>query len=302
MLTKYPSVYIIIVNWNGYNDTFECLNSIVKINYANYRIVVVDNGSDTNEIDGIEKNFPKIKLIKNSQNLGFSGGNNLGIEFSIKEGADFVLLLNNDTIVEPDFLNHLVDNILKDEKIGIAVPKINYYSNPNMIWYAGGFISKLRGSGFTIGEGKFENRYTKNKYVTFATGCCLLIETTAIKQIGAMDESYFLYLEDVDYCLRAISAGYKILFVADSKIYHKVSGSTTRNNALLPLYYVTRNRLYLTRKFLNYYFYLTFSIILIIFSIKSCYWALIGESEKIKMVKKAIDDFLNKKMGKNNNL
>lgn len=297
-----PSVFIIIVNWNGYRDTLECVESLYKINYKNYKVILIDNGSDTNEIDAITDKFPSTVLIKSNANLGFSGGNNLGIEFSIQSGAEYVLLLNNDTIVEVDFLNHLVGNIIQNDKVVIAVPKINYHSNPQTIWYGGGFISKIRGSGFTLGEGKFEGSYNKNKFVTFATGCCLLIETRVIKQIGTLDESYFLYLEDVDYCLRVISAGYKILYVADSKIYHKVSVSTKKNNALLPLYYVTRNRFYLTKKSLSYYFYLTFPTILIIFIIKSLYWALTGQTEKIKIVKKAIDDFLKKKMGKKSEL
>ena len=168
-----PSVYIIILNWNGYNDTLECISSVDKIDYKNHKVILIDNGSDTNEIDNILIHFPNIKIIKSKENLGFSGGNNLGIEHSIKEGAEYLLLLNNDTIVEPDFLNFLVENARKDDKIGMAVPKINYYSNRNIIWYAGGYVSKIRGSGFTTGEGNIDIKYSKNRFVSFATGCCL---------------------------------------------------------------------------------------------------------------------------------
>jgi hypothetical protein len=294
----FPSVFIIIVNWNGYNDTLECVESLYKINYKNYKVILIDNGSDTNEVDNICKRFPLSVVIRSKENLGFSGGNNLGIEYSIKSGAEYVLLLNNDTVVEVDFLNNLVENIIKNDQVGIAVPKINFYSNRNIIWYAGGAISKLRGSGFTTGFGEQDSKYFENKYVTFATGCCLLVRTDVIKKIGLMDEKYFLYLEDLDYCLRNILAGYKILFVAQSKIYHKASISTKRYNVLLPLYYVTRNRFYFISKFYKKYFYFIFIVITAIFIFKSIIWLITDRRKKIKVVKKAFKDFLDNNMGK----
>lgn len=298
MNERNPIVYIIIVNWNGYEDTIECIKSLEKIDYNNYRIVVVDNGSNTNEIDNVAKNFPEVHLIKNEVNLGFSGGNNIGMEYAVKEYADFVLLLNNDTVVEKDFLNQLVENTIENEKIGIAVPKINYYSNRDVIWYAGGYINKLRGSGFTSGVGELDSKYLVNKYVTFATGCCLLIKIDVIKQIGPMDEKYFLYLEDVDYCLRTLDTGYKILFVAKSKIYHKESISTKKNNAFRPLYYVTRNRLYFVSKFYKKYIYITFTTLAVIFLLKSFMWLITGQRNKIRVVQKSFTDFIYNNMGK----
>lgn len=293
-----PSVYIIILNWNGYKDTYECLNSVFKINYNNYKVILVDNDSCKNEADELYKSFPQIEMVKSQRNLGFSGGNNLGIKYAQKYNPDYFLLLNNDTIVEPDFLSHLQENISSNEVIGICVPKIIYYTNPQIVWYAGGYFSKLRGSGFTIGEGKNRNLYTKNKFVTFATGCCLLIKAKIFDEVGLMDENYFLYNEDMDYCIRCSNAGYKILFVANSVIYHKVSKSTKRSNNLLPLYYVTRNRLYLTKKILTKYFFLSFFIIFFTFFIKSLYWILTGEIKKVKIIKKAFIDFFHSKMGK----
>ena len=293
-----PSVYIIILNWNGYEDTLECLQSVSKINFINYKIIIVDNGSDTDEIDKLVIDFPQVKLIKSKDNLGFSGGNNLALDYSIKAGCDFVLLLNNDTIVEPDFLNNLIDNFLKDDKVGIAVPKINYYSNPKIVWYAGGYFSKLKGTGFSIGNLAPKEKYNENKYVTFATGCCLLIDINVLKETGLMDENYFLYLEDTDLCLRVLNAKYKILYVGSALIYHKINAASSKSNSNMPLYYTTRNRLYLTKKlFLEYLpilkFYIGVSMM-----IKFVYWIIKGETNKLKVVRKAFSDFKRNKFGK----
>lgn len=274
------------------------MESISKIDYDNYRIIIVDNGSDSNEIESILLEFPNVEIIRSKENLGFSGGNNLGIVYSIELGADYIALLNNDTTVQSDFLTRLVKLSNSDKKVGIAVPKINYYSDPNRIWYAGGFISKFRGSGYTIGEGKTSEKYTKNRYVSFATGCCLLIKAKAIKKIGLMDPNYFLYLEDVDYCMRTLLTGYKILFVGQSSINHKVSISSTKYNILSPLYYVTRNRLYFVKKFYHNYYWIPFIIITLIFSFKSIFWLIMGEKRKSMIVKKAIDDYIANRMGK----
>jgi len=299
---KPPKVVIVILNWNGFEETIECVDSISRIEYSNYKILIVDNGSDSNEIDNIVLQFPFVKIIKSKENLGFSGGNNLGIEYAIKLNADFILLLNNDTIVEPNFLGILVHHSTQNINVGILVPKINYYINQNRIWYAGGYISKFRGSGFTIGQDESGEKYSNNKYVTFATGCCLLIKMEVIKKIGLMDPQYFLYLEDVDYCLRNNLKGYKILYIGKSKIYHKVSISSNKQNNLASLYYVTRNRFYFAKKFYPNFYYIPFLYITIIFFIKILYWFISGENEKIKIAKKAISDYIFNKMGKSEDL
>ncbi len=298
-----PSVNVIILNWNGYSDTVELIESLFKISYDNFKIIVVDNNSEYDDVNLLTKNYgDKIHIITLKDNLGFTGGNNVGIQYALEAKADFILLLNNDTVVEPDFLNYLVYEMLEDNDVGMTVPKINYYDNPDLVWYAGGYISKIRSSGFTIGERDFSENHIENKYVTFATGCCLLIKSAIIKDINLLDENYFLYLEDVDYCMRCSMAGYKILLVAKSKIYHKVSISAKKENNLLPLYYVTRNRFYFLKKFYPRLFYLSFSIIILIFFVKCCFWFLQGERDKISVVKISIKDFILKRMGKRTEL
>jgi GT2 family glycosyltransferase len=148
------SVYIIIVNWNGLKDTYECIRSVLNISYKNYTILVVDNGSDKDDSKEIATKFPEVITLRSESNLGFSGGNNLGIKYAMDKGAEYILLLNNDTIVEKDFLDVLVNIASKNQTIGLAVPKINYYSEPSKVWYAGGYISKFRGAALTEGCGK----------------------------------------------------------------------------------------------------------------------------------------------------
>lgn len=293
-----PSVYIIIVNWNGFEDTYECIKSVLNILYNNYTIIVVDNGSDRNESEGLARRFTEVIALRSETNLGFAGGNNLGIKYALGKGADYILLLNNDTIVEKDFLDILVNNASENQNIGLAVPKINYYSDPSKVWYAGGYINKFRGVALTEGSGKSDSKYTEDKFVTFATACCLLIDKRVINDIGLMDESYFLYLEDADYCIRSYKCGYKILFVAQSKIYHKINKSTTKENNYVPLYYNTRNRLTFIKKFYKNIFYLSLLYMLCIFSLKSMIGIFTGDFTRVKVIYLAFRDFFLKKYGK----
>ena len=293
-----PLVNIVILNWNGFEDTSECIGSILNISYDNYNIIVVDNGSDKDESKEISTKFPEVITLRSETNLGFSAGNNLGIKWALRKGADYILLLNNDTIVEKNFLDILVDNASKNRTVGLAVPKINYYSDPSKVWYAGGYISKFRGAALTEGNGKSDSNQIKNAFVTFATACCLLIDKRVINDIGLMDENYFLYLEDADYCIRSSKHGYKILFVAQSKIYHKINESTTKEHNYVPLYYNTRNRLIFIKKFYKNIFYISLLYLICTFLFKSMIGFLTGDFVKVKVIYLAFRDFFLKKYGK----
>ncbi len=296
-------VYIVILNWNGYDDTSECLESLKKIEYSNYRVIVVDNGSPNNDAQRLKNRYSDyIDLIESQENLGFSGGNNLGIRKALDNNADYIVLLNNDTIVEENFLSLLVSSARTSEKIGITTPKINYYSQKSKIWSAGGEISKIRGSGFSKGEKRNEKEFYKNRFITFASGCCLLIKKEVIEKVGLLDEKYFLYLEDADYCLRVVKKNYKILFVAESKIYHKVNSTTTYENSYLPIYYNTRNRLYFSKKLLSNWYYFVKIYLFITMLLKSIIWNLKSKKELVIIVKRAFKDFKDNKMGKVNGL
>lgn len=241
-------VYIIILNWNGKNDTIECLNSLKEINYDNYKIVVVDNGSADDSVFEIKNQFPEIEIIENKINLGFAGGNNVGIKFAIENGADYVLLLNNDTTTNENFLKELVKAGESDARIGVLGPKIYFHSDPNRIWFTGGKVNWIKNKGTHIGWGEIDNgQYDKIKEVGYLTGCCLLIKKEVINKVGVLPEDYFLYYEDLDFSLRVKNFGYKCIYVYKSKIYHKVSKSTKPGSPEY-IYYHTRNGLALAKR------------------------------------------------------
>lgn len=295
-----PKIAIVILNWNGYEDTSECIISLHKITYDNYQIIVVDNGSEAEEFNKLKYNFPQIKVLRSDVNLGFTGGNNLGIKYSLEEKTDFILLLNNDTVVEPNFIQPLLEVFELEKNAGIAAPQINYFYEPKKIWTEGGKISRVRGSGFAYSD-RIENIVKPDyKSVTFVSGCCMLIKKEVFEKVGVFDDNFFLYVEDADLCYRTTHAGYKIIINHHSKIFHKVSNSTKETLSLLPLYYVTRNRLYFSKKNFPKFFILTLLYIIFSMLIKSIYWILNNNSKNILMIMKGFKDFFSKRMGKSN--
>jgi GT2 family glycosyltransferase len=291
-------ISIIILNWNGYGDTVELLESLNENVSDVINIYVIDNHSSSDDVKKLNLRFgEKITIIKCEQNYGFSGGNNIGIKSAIANDSYFILLLNNDTIVEKDFLKILINKFKDDKNIGIVAPQINYYDNRSVIWSAGGSISKVRASGFAL-SGFNENKLNKNdRIVEFASGCCLLIKSEVFKKIGLFDENYFLYVEDTDLCYRTTKAGYKLLVTSDTKIYHKVSQATKKSSEILPLYYTTRNRLYFAKKNFGYFFYISFAYIYFTMKIKTLGWLSKSDKPKINAVKLAFEDFLNSNFG-----
>ena len=206
-------VYIILVNFNSKVHTVECIESLEKITYKNYKIIVVDNASSDDSQEVITKQFPEVIWIQNSENTGFADANNCGIQYALKHGTQYVLLLNNDTTVDKSFLEHLVDAYESDSSIGIATGKILYYQNHSIVWYAGGYINHWKGSSDTVGYGKGDlPEFGTNKYCTFASGCCMLVSVDVIKRVGFMENLYFLYYEDLDFCVRFLELGYKIIY------------------------------------------------------------------------------------------
>lgn len=232
-------VAIIILNWNGWSDTMECLTSLNRLDYANFEIILIDNGSRERP-PLVNAQFLKLSIhqIFNEQNLGFAAGNNQGIGLALERGAEYVLFLNNDTTVEPDFLKKLVAAAEADEKFGILGPVMHYYDQPEEIWFAGGRLNKFK----TRGSHYFALPPEKLKKVDYITGCCLLISREVIEKIGLLNENYFLYYEDADWCQRARQAGYFCGLVKEAKIYHKQSRSAGEFSYPY-IYYHSRNGL-----------------------------------------------------------
>ena len=238
-----PKVSIILVNYNGYRDTIECLQSLREISYSNYEVIIVDNASTNESLDEI-RNFvcEGEILIPSEVNGGFSAGNNIGIKYALEHEAEYCLLLNNDTVVEPNFLNNLVKGFSFSDKCGLTVGKILYESKREMIWYAGGSLSRKTARTEHWHYREMDDGLSdKPQKVTFATGCCMCLSRATIETVGLMDESYFLYEEDADYCCRITDAGFDMIYVPQARIYHKVSASTGKTSGTSQ-YYTIRNR------------------------------------------------------------
>jgi hypothetical protein len=256
---------IIIVNYNGWKETLECLESLSKLRIANceLRIVVIDNGSTNNSVQRISKwlssvkNFPPAELIELKENRGFSGGNNYGIRFALENGNDYILLLNNDTLVRLDFLDKLIRRAERDSTIGIVGPKIYFAKGfefhkdryvrselGKVFWYAGGNIDW--GNMYASHRGVDEvdiGQYDKSGKTDFVSGCCMLVKREVFEKIGYLDSQFYLYLEDLDFCLRAKQSGFKLIYEPKAVIWHKNASSSDKPGSKLHQYYQTRNRL-----------------------------------------------------------
>lgn len=247
------SVAIIVINWNGQDFTTACLNSLRKVDYPDFKVFLVDNGSANDEGKKIKANFPEIDLIETGKNLGFAGGNNVGIRKALQEGFSHILLLNNDTLVEPDFLSELVRASQRNANAGVIQPLILFLHNPKEIWSAGGRWKPSLSRAITLGDRTPLADYRVNSTnLEWATGCAMLVSRAAIEKTGLFNEQYFVYFEDVDWSLRIRNSGFSIHFEKRAKIYHEAGASSKKKHAegmLSPqvFYYNVRNQLFIIR-------------------------------------------------------
>lgn len=258
---EYPKVSIIILNWNGLKDTVECLESLKKIIYPNYNIIVVDNGSSNDDVKALQTIFGEyIKIIANDRNYGFTGGTNIGIRYALNiTNPQYLLSLNNDTIVDPEFLDKLIEVAESDTSIGIIGPKIYFYDFPNTIQSLGNRLNFATGQISQIGNREQDDgRSSKNRNIDFIS-VCLLIRAKVLDDIGLFDNDYFCYWEDVDLCNRAKKAGYKIMYAPSAKIWHKLEKSSANKLGLVD-YYIARNRFRFMKKNATRCQYLSFFI------------------------------------------
>ena len=256
-MKKEPKVSIVFVNWNGKKYTFDLLNSLKKIKYPNYDIIIVDNGST----DGTQKEFKKkyskfSTLIENNKNVGLAEGTNVGLREALKRKSKYILTMNNDMIVDPYFLNHLVDAMEKHHEVAIATPLIYYMDPKNLIWCAG---CKYTFKSFKpLNQREIDKKQTnKEKYVD-AGDCVLMMRSSILKKIGLFEKNFFIMQEFTELCLRATNKGYKCLFVPKSKIWHKVSVSIEdlKKSNEIALYYDIRNWLLTIKKNKNFCYFL----------------------------------------------
>lgn len=223
---NHAKVCIIILNWNGFDDTVECLESLKETTYPNYEVIVVDNASTGDDVKILQEKFGDyIHIIRNDSNYGFAKGNNIGIRYALQRNAAYVLLLNNDTIVDAQFLHELVSVAEADMSLGILCPMIYWYDQPDSVWFGGGFKVRLyRG---TCTESRKEGSDQPLIRSEVATGAAMLIRRETIEKIGLLPEYYFFGVEDIDYSLGALKAGFGIAVATKSKVWHKGSRAST---------------------------------------------------------------------------
>jgi len=219
-MNNQPKVFIVVLNYNGGHFIKKCLASVFKNDYPNFEVVVVDNNSTDGSLEMAKSNFSKANFIKNEENLGFAVGNNVGIRFSLERMADYICLLNNDAEVEKDFIERLVEALEKpvrsgEPEAGIAGPVV-FNGENKQVWFSRGKIKWLTMKA--IHSVKFE---TKNIYRSdFISGCAMMIKAEVFNEIGLLDEDFFLYWEDVDFCYRAKKAGFKSIIATSAWAYH----------------------------------------------------------------------------------
>lgn len=259
-----PKVFIIILNYNTINDTLECIKSLKNIHYSNYEIVVVDNSEAIDCYNSLKLKFSEYKIIRADQNLGYANGNNIGIKYALDNGADYICVLNNDVVVEEDFLSKIVKVLNANKCVGIAGPCICEYKDKSKVQCAGANISLYTGLTKRIGMGvTYDNSNKGNSTVDFLGGACFVCKREVFEKIGLIPENYFLFFEETEFCIRAQKNGYKLLCVYESKVYHKGSATISKFGGL-SYYFLNRNRVVFIKRNSNAIQKLVFSIYIFI--------------------------------------
>jgi len=294
-----PSVAIILVNWNGFDFTKACLSSLKSLEFPDFKVILVDNASEGEEGKRLKDSFPEILLIENKENLGFTGGNNVGIKKALEEGYSHVMLLNNDTEVKSDFLGEMMRKFYPNPKLGVIQPLICFLHQRNKIWSAGGKWNSFLGRPITLGDRKnLEDYPLKDSSLDWATGCCMLISREALLATGLLNEDYFAYFEDVEWSLRFREKGFEIALASKAFIYHEAGASSKKQHSEGTLsanvfYYHVRNQFFLIKsevKGLAQPF--AFGYHLIRFSLWMTYFCFRGRFKKLKAVAQGINDGL----------
>lgn len=273
----------------------QCIKSIKESDYRNYEIIVADNNSSDKSIDLLAREYPDVHVIRNIDNYGFAKGNNIAIKYAIDNNSEYILLLNNDTELDSMLLKNLVE---RANPFTVTVPKIYYYKPGDLLWYSGGYIDWLRGTTMHTGINEQDRGlYDSESYEEFAPACCMLIHSSIFRKVGYFDESYFMYYEDSDFCLRLAENGIKILYLPQAKLLHKVSSSTGGEESFINEYYMTRNRMYFINKFKKP------KLIPYIYSISAIYKRMLIKKIKhmdkdFQIIKMGLNDYFANRMGK----
>ncbi|HEY2967154.1 MAG TPA: glycosyltransferase family 2 protein [Casimicrobiaceae bacterium] len=245
-MTRRPSVWIVVLSWNGQTDTLACLESLQQLHYAERRVVVVDNGSTDGSVDALRSAESRlaIEIIEAGRNLGYAGGNNLGIRYALDRGADFILILNNDTTVDAMLLDELVGAAERHPEAGCFGPWIFYMDEPERLWFTRSEWDSTVSAFTAPGKGRIASELpdetTNTKYVC---GAALFFRADVARDIGLLDERFFLVYEDSDWGFRARRAGFECLMVPAARVWHKIGTSFGSEASPLRAYFSSRNKL-----------------------------------------------------------
>lgn len=285
---KNPLISVIALNYNQTAVTCEFLASLKNVTYRNLEVIVVDNASNEDPTDMIVGTYPGVRLIRSEKNLGFTGGNNLGIEAS---HGEYVFIVNNDTEVTADIFEKLLAPFLVDNRIGMVSPKIYFYHNPNIIQYAGfSAINPFTGRNRGIGN-KEEDRgqHDQSGYTHYAHGAAMMVSREVIEKVGMFPDIFFIYYEELDWSSQVTRAGYKIYYQAQASLYHKESITMGKESAI-KAYYHNRNRILFMRRNSTPVQILVFTLFLCLFTIPKTFlkYLLKGQFGHLQSFRKAL--------------
>jgi GT2 family glycosyltransferase len=251
-------VTAIVVNWNAREDTRECLQSLARSSHRELDVVLIDNASSDGSVEYLRGLFPAVTLVSNSSNEGFARASNAGMKLAMERGTDYVFLFNNDAVVEERAVERLVDAMEESREVGLAGPKIFYFSKKDVIWSAGGEVNFWKGMTRHRGIRRRDSpEFSRRRDVDYLTGCALMASRELVEKVGMLDTSFRMYGEDADWCLRARRAGYRVEYVPEAVAWHKVSLSSGGEFSPAKIYNKTMSNVLLFRRHSRPYHWLT---------------------------------------------
>lgn len=260
---------LIILSWNSHQMTSECIRSVLAMSAGNFEIIVVDNGSSDGSAQMLPQEFPQITVLSQETNLGFAAGCNVGVRYALAKGAEYVLLLNNDTLVAPDFVSEMLAVIETDPRIAAVCPKIYFADPPGKLWYAGADFSLWTGTVRHRGWKEIDHgQFDHCQEITRATGCAMLVRCSALGDVGLLDEQFWAYAEDLDWSLRFLKRGYRLMYAPKARLWH-YDGATSvksmgKGSEAMRQFLGTRNMVFIARKHLRWWhvptYLLTFAL------------------------------------------
>ncbi len=242
-----PLVAVVVLNTNRRDDTLACLTSLAALDYVRHRVLLLDNASTDGSVEAVKAQFPAVQVLALSDNRGYAGNNNVGIEAAMAMGAEWILVLNEDTVLAPTCLNELMRAAVDDERIGVLGPMVYHHDEPGVIQSAGGILDE-RWTSRHAGQNEDDTgQFAAPRRVDWVSGCAIMVRRQAVQDVGALDQRFFYYWEETEWCLRIARAGWSIVQVPGARLWHK---GVTRDYRPGPsvAYYNTRNRLFMMSK------------------------------------------------------